>query len=347
MFESRSCPVPRLHYDRVQLVHGAGGLAMSQLIDRLFIDSFADPELAQRDDAAIVSCDAQKLAISTDSFVVDPIFFPGGDIGSLAINGTVNDVAVSGATPLYITVGFIIEEGFSMSELEAVVASMKCAADIAGVRIVAGDTKVVHRGKGDKIFINTTGVGVLDGPALSCHRIEVGDQLIVSGSLGDHGVAVLSRREGLAFETEVVSDCASLVDLIKVAKRAGGQQLHACRDATRGGLTAVLNEFASANHATIAVEESKIPVKNGVRAACEMLGIEPLSVANEGKLVLCVAGDAAARVLAAMRDHDLGQDAEIIGKVTSGDAARVILTTAFGTQRLLDLPVGEPLPRIC
>ncbi|MCB1043126.1 MAG: hydrogenase expression/formation protein HypE [Acidobacteria bacterium] len=337
------CPVPRLKYDQVQMVHGAGGMAMGQLIDDMFLAAFDNPLLRCRDDAAVLP---NQWAVSTDCFVVDPIFFPGGNIGTLAIYGTVNDVAVSGATPRYVTAGFILEEGFSMVDLRVIVASMREAADDAGVQIVAGDTKVVPRGKADKIYINTTGLGILQGPALSVHRIRPGDLLIVSGTLGDHGIAVMSQREGLSFETDVTSDCAALFDLVQLAVDQGKGAVHACRDATRGGLVAVLHEFAQASHTFIQLHEAQIPIRESVRGACEMLGIDAMNVANEGKLVLAIAPEGADAVLRAWQSHPLGRQSAIIGEIHD-EGVGVVINTRFGTQRVLDLPVGEPLPRIC
>ncbi|MCB1051794.1 MAG: hydrogenase expression/formation protein HypE [Acidobacteria bacterium] len=329
------------------MVHGAGGLAMAQLIDHIFLPAFANPDLDLREDATLLSIGAEQIAITTDSFVVDPLFFPGGDIGTLAVNGTVNDLAVRGAKPLYLTAGFILEEGLALEDLKRIVASMSQAARAAGVKWVAGDTKVVPNGKGDKVFINTTGIGSLaTGNALSCHNIKPGDALLVSGCLGDHGIAVLAQRPGLQFDTKIESDCASVVNLVQAVQQAIGPDFHACRDATRGGLTAVLNEFAQASGCSLNIEESAIPVRPAVRSACEMLGLDPFSIANEGKIVLAVAQEAAEKALAVLRVQTLGSDAALIGKATTGPA-EVILKTAFGTHRILDLPVGEPLPRIC
>lgn len=342
------CPLPITGHETVQLAHGSGGKMMNQLIDQLFIWAFDNEHLNQLDDQALLKTTANRLAFSTDSFVVDPIFFPGGDIGELAVNGTVNDVAMCGATPRYLSAGFIIEEGFPLTDLKRIVISMREAARQAGVKIVTGDTKVVNKGQCDKIFINTAGIGLQENDfQISSHNLRPGDNLIVSGSLADHGMAILSRREGLAFETPVQSDTAALNGLIKQILLAGGDAVHAMRDPTRGGLAATLNEFAGNAHVGIKIVQTRVPVKKEVAAACEILGLDPLYVANEGKLVVAVAEARAQAVLEAMQAHDLGADSAIIGKVFSENPGAVHVQTPIGAWRILDMLVGEQLPRIC
>jgi hydrogenase expression/formation protein HypE len=290
----------------------------------------------------------QRLSISTDSFVVDPLFFPGGNIGELAVYGTVNDVAMCGARPLYLAAGFIIEEGFSLDALTRVVIAMRDAAVSCGVTIVTGDTKVVNKGKGDKLFITTTGVGVLEHDfTISGSNLQPGDQIILSGSIAEHGIAVLSQREGLAFETSVISDAASLYPLAQILLTTAGAALHAMRDATRGGVAAVLNEFATGSQVGISVNESSIPVHPAVAGACSLLGLDPLHVANEGKLVAAVNASLAPAALVALRDHPLGVNAAIIGEVRKEDAGVVSLQTVLGSRRIIDIPLAEQLPRIC
>lgn len=304
---------------RIDLSHGAGGRAMAQLIDDLFAVAFDNPYLAQQHDAACIPMDVGqggggRVVVSTDGFVISPLFFPGGDIGSLSVHGTVNDVAMAGARPLYLTVGMIIEEGFPLADLKAIVQSMAAAASSAGVSIVAGDTKVVERGKGDGIFITTTGIGTVpDGVDISANRACPGDAILISGSIGDHGVAVLSKREGLAFETDILSDSAALHGLV-ADMVAAVPDIHVLRDPTRGGLAAVLNEIAMASGVGITIREKAIPMATAVRGACELLGLDPLYVANEGKLVAFCKGEDADRLLTVMRAHPLGRDAAIIGE---------------------------------
>lgn len=342
------CPLPITEQDTVQLAHGGGGKVMNDLIRKLFVWAFDGPELRKLDDAAVVEVDTRRLAVSTDSFVVDPPFFPGGNIGELAVNGTINDISMSGARPLYLTVGFILEEGFPLRDLRTIVESMATLAARIGVRVVTGDTKVVNKGKGDKIFINTTGIGVLeDGVHLSSSRLEPGDRILVSGGIAEHGIAVLSRREGLAFETPVVSDTAPLQDLVRRILEAGGDAVHAMRDPTRGGLAAVLNEFALASEVEIRLHEPAIPVHPGVSGACEILGLDPLHVACEGRLVAAVAPGRAEKVLEAMRAHPRGSGAALIGEVSGTRQGLVTMETAIGGWRIVDLLVSEQLPRIC
>jgi hydrogenase expression/formation protein HypE len=313
----------------------------------LFLPLFSNPVLDRLDDQAIIEIGGARLAFTTDSFVVRPLFFPGGDIGSLAVHGTVNDLAMGGATPLYLSAAFIIEEGFPMESLRRIAASMGRAAAEAGVSIVTGDTKVVERGKGDGVFINTSGIGrVAGGIELSSNSARPGDLVILSGTIGDHGMAIMSSREGLEFETTIASDSASLHQLVAEMLRAS-RGIRCLRDPTRGGLSSTLNEIAAQSHVSIEVEERRIPVREEVRAACELLGLDPLYVANEGKLVAIVAPEGAEDVLAAMRRHPLGKCAAIIGEVAQTHVGLVTSRTAFGSRRILDQLPGEQLPRIC
>jgi hydrogenase expression/formation protein HypE len=332
---------------RVDLSHGSGGRAMAQLIEELFEASFDNPLLSRRNDQACFPVEAGRMVMTTDGFVITPLFFPGGDIGSLAVHGTINDVAMAGAWPLYLAVGMIIEEGFPLAELRAVVGSMAAAARAAGVPIVTGDTKVVERGKADRIFITTTGVGrVPPGVDISADRARPGDRVLLSGSIGDHGVAVLSKREGLAFETEIVSDAAALHTLVAdmVAAVPG---IRAMRDPTRGGVATLLNEIAQESQVGILISEAAIPVAPAVQGACELLGLDPLYVANEGKLVAFCPPEEADRLLAVMRAHPLGRNAAIIGTVIDDPDRFVQMQTGFGGNRLVDWLAGEQLPRIC
>jgi hydrogenase expression/formation protein HypE len=339
----------------IRLAHGAGGQMMNDLIRDVFATPLDNVYLRQMADSAVVesvtrpdrSGRCPRFAISTDSFVVRPLFFPGGDIGSLAVHGTVNDVAMSGARPLWLTAGFILEEGLEMEVLERVVRSMARAARDAGVQVVAGDTKVVERGHGDGIYINTAGVGVvMEGIEVGPDRARPGDSVLVSGTLGDHGIAVLSQREGLAFETELLSDSAALNGLIE-AMLTAAPHTHCMRDPTRGGLAAALNELASASKVGIEIEEAAVPVRPEVAAACEMLGFDPLTVANEGKLIAFVPPEEADAALAALRAHPLGREAARVGVVTGEHAGMVLARTGIGGRRVVDMPLGELLPRIC
>jgi hydrogenase expression/formation protein HypE len=339
----------RLDFSRgvVDMNHGAGGKAMAQLVREMFVERFANAFLDQGNDQALLTPPAGRLAVSTDGFVVSPLFFPGGDIGSLAVHGTVNDVAMSGATPLYLTAAFIIEEGFPLADLARIADSMAAAAKEAGVSVVTGDTKVVERGKGDGVFIATTGIGVVPpGVDPSGDKARPGDVVLVSGSMGDHGVAIMSAREGLSFETDLLSDSAALngmvADIIAVAPG-----VHVLRDPTRGGLSATLNEIAWQSGVGIRLREDDVPVKPEVAAACELLGLDPLNVANEGKLIAICAAEDAGAVLAALRAHPLGADAAIIGEVVADPHHFVQLETAFGGRRIVDWLSGEQLPRIC
>lgn len=329
----------------VEMRHGAGGRDMADLIETLFAASFGGGGV---EDFATLEVPPGRLVVSTDGFVVSPLFFPGGDIGALAVNGTVNDVAMGGARPLALTAGFILEEGLPLADLARIVTSMARAAAAAGVRVIAGDTKVVERGSGDGVFITTTGLGVAPhvGPALSAAAVRPGDAVLVSGSMGDHGVAIMATRAGFDFETEVVSDCAPLADLAQ-ALLAAAPGTRALRDPTRGGLAAVLNEVAQASRLGIVIHEAAVPVSPGVAGACELLGLDPLYVANEGKLVAFVPPDQADLALAALRAHPLGRDAAIIGTTRADADAFVEMETAFGGRRMVDWIAGEQLPRIC
>jgi hydrogenase expression/formation protein HypE len=333
----------------IRLAHGAGGRMMVDLIRDTFAPPLDNEYLRQMADSAILplaTCHL-RFAISTDSFVVRPLFFPGGDIGSLAVHGTVNDVAMSGARPLWLTAGFILEEGLEMDVLERVVRSMAEAAREAGVLVVAGDTKVVERGHGDGIYINTAGVGVvMEGVDVGPDRAQPGDVVLLNGAVGDHGIAVLSQREGLAFETELISDSAPLNGLVE-ALLAAAPHTHCLRDATRGGLAAALNELAWTSNVGIEIEEAAVPVRPAVAAACEMLGFDPLTVANEGKLIAFVPPEEAEAALEALQAHALGQEAARIGAITEEHPGMVLARTPIGGRRVVDMPLGELLPRIC
>ncbi|MCX7887831.1 MAG: hydrogenase expression/formation protein HypE [Verrucomicrobiae bacterium] len=328
--------------DCVLLAHGGGGALMRQLIEGVFAKAFGLKEL---EDSAVVEVGGQRLAFTTDSYVVRPYFFPGGDIGKLAVCGTVNDLAVQGAEPLWMSVGMILEEGLSVADLEKVVASMKTTAEAVGVRIVTGDTKVVERNRCDGIYINTAGVGRVVADVGST-RVRPGDAVIVSGTLGEHGIAVLSRREGMAFETDVISDCAPLWSLVKSLFNSGAE-IHAMRDPTRGGLAATVCDVAAAAAVGIRLRESALPISAEVRGACDLLGLDPLNIASEGKVVVFCRASDAAQVLETMRSHPLGRQAELIGEVTAKPEGMVLLETRIGGQRIVDLPTGEDLPRIC
>jgi len=342
----------RLTADTITLAHGAGGKAMHDLIDDLFAGEFDSAELAGREDQARLEIDAlrqtgARLAFTTDSYVVDPLFFPGGDIGALAVNGTVNDLAVGGAQPLYLSCGMILEEGLPLATLRQVVMSMKKAADRAGVAIVTGDTKVVPRGSADKLFINTAGVGVIPpGREPGAGRARPGDVILINGPIGDHGAAIVDARGELALENSIESDCQALNGLVE-ALFAACPDVRCLRDATRGGLATVLNEFAAASSTAMRIDEQALPVREQVRGVCELLGLDPLYLANEGKLVAVVPPESADRALAALRSHPAGRDAAIIGEVRDAPAGTVVLATAFGGDRLVDMLVGEQLPRIC
>jgi len=332
--------------DKILLAHGSGGRLAHDIIRNSLLPALSNPVLARLDDAAVLE-PAGRLAFTTDSYVVQPIFFPGGDIGKLAVCGTVNDLAMVGAVPHYLSLAFIIEEGLPLSELEKIVYSVKEAAKAAGVAVVAGDTKVVNRGTADKLFINTAGIGTIpDEVDISGHNARPGDMLILSGTVGDHGIVVLSQREGLNFATELKSDCAPLNGLV-AEMLAASQNIHCLRDPTRGGLATTLNEIAEQSDVSIRIYEDKIPVREEVSSACEMLGLDPLYVANEGKLIATVSPDNAKKVLEQMKKHQYGRDAAIIGEVKEENPGRVVMKTGLGTTRIIDMLVGEPLPRIC
>lgn len=331
----------------VQLDQGSGGRATHELVGGLFVEAFRNDFLLELNDSALVRLDGGRVAMTTDSYVVDPILFPGGNIGSLAVHGTVNDLAMRGARPLYLTAGFILEEGLSMGTLREVVLAMGQAAREAGVLIVAGDTKVVPRGKADKIFINTAGVGVVPaGVDVAGQNARPGDAVLINGTIGDHGMAVLCRREGLAFENEILSDSASLHELVATMLDAC-PGIHVLRDPTRGGVATTLNEIALQSSVGIRLFEEALPVRDDVAGACELLGLDPLYVANEGKVLACVPGEKAEEILRIMREHPLGTLARCIGEVTEDDPGRVFLRTRIGGHRLVDMLRGEQLPRIC
>ena len=333
-------------HDKILLAHGSGGKMAHELITGSFIRELSNPLLATMDDSAVMHFSG-KLAFTTDSYVVSPIFFPGGDIGKLAVCGTVNDLSMSGAKPLYLSLAFIIEEGLSYDDLAKVVASVKAAVGEAGVQIVTGDTKVVHRGSADKLFINTSGIGVIpDGVDISGSNAKPGDVVILSGTIGDHGIAVLSKREGLSFSTTLQSDCAPLGSLVADMLKAS-RKINCLRDPTRGGLATTLNEMAQQSEVGIRIDEEAIPVREEVMAACELLGLDPLYIANEGKLIAIVPPSDAKAVLKAMRRHPYGKNAAIIGKVTDEKPGRVVMNTNIGSSRIVDMLTGDPLPRIC
>lgn len=346
-----TCPLPLRDYPQIVIGHGGGGKLSTELVEHLFLPAFGNDMLAKLGDAALLAGSPTlppgRLAMTTDGFVVRPLFFPGGCIGDLAVNGTVNDLAVSGAEPLALSVSFILEEGLPLAQLGQIVQAMAAAARVAGVPIVTGDTKVVERGHGDGCYITTTGLGVVrPGVDLGPDRIRPGDAVILSGTVGNHGVAILSVREGLEFETVITSDTAALNGLVAVMLRTC-PRIRAMRDPTRGGLAATLNEFAMRSKVGITIDEEAVPIDEQVRGACELLGLDPLLVANEGKLVAVVPSDDAPELVAAMRTHPLGQRACIIGTVTDQWAGMVLARTAVGGQRVVTLPIGEQLPRIC
>ncbi|MGC9195419.1 MAG: hydrogenase expression/formation protein HypE [Syntrophobacteraceae bacterium] len=331
----------------IQLDQGSGGRAMHELIDSLFLSAFENPLILERNDSAVFEIPGGRLAMTTDSYVIDPLFFPGGDIGSLAVHGTVNDLAMRGAKPLYLTAGFILEEGLCLSDLERVVASMAGAAREAGVQVVAGDTKVVPRGKADKLFINTAGIGIVpEGRDIAGANARPGDLVLINGTIGDHGMAVLCKREGLEFENEIQSDSAALNGLIELMLEAY-PGIHVLRDPTRGGVATTLNEIAEQSGVGIRLFEEKLPVRADVLGACELLGLDPLYVANEGKVLVIVPAEGAEAVVCAMKSHPLAKSCSIMGEVVSDDPGRVLLRTGIGGWRIVDMLRGEQLPRIC
>ena len=332
--------------EKILLTHGSGGKLAHELVEKSFVKAFDNPLLAKLDDSAVIDFSG-RLAFTTDSYVVSPIFFPGGDIGKLAVCGTVNDLAMCGAKPLYLSLSFIIEEGLPQSELKKIVESVQQAAQEAGVKIVTGDTKVVHRGSADELFINTAGIGIIpEGVDISGSNATPGDKVLLSGPIGDHGIAVLSRREGLSFSTQLKSDCAPLNGLVDEMLNASSN-IHCLRDPTRGGLATTLNEMAKQSKVSIRIEEEKVPVRDEVLAACEMLGFDPLYIANEGRLVAIVPAEDTDKVLKAMRRNHYGKEASLIGEVSANNPGRVVMRTTIGASRIVDMMVGDPLPRIC
>jgi hydrogenase expression/formation protein HypE len=341
-----SCPLPITQHKTIVLGHGSGGRLTAQLVRDLFLPAFDNPALRKLDDQAVVEVGTESIALTTDSFVVTPLFFPGGDIGKLAVNGTVNDLAMSGARPLFLSAAFIMEEGLPLEELSRITQSMAVAAAEAGVTIVTGDTKVVNRGSADKLFITTAGVGLIrGGVSVSVTNAKPGDGVIVSGTIGDHGMAVWATREGLEFEGSILSDTAPLNALVDAMMQAG--EIHALRDPTRGGLGTSLCEIAAASSTGIEIDANSIPVREDVKAACETLGMDPLFVANEGKLVAMASESSAAAVLEVMRRMPYGRDARVIGRVVADHPGMVLLKTEVGGSRIVDLPFVEQLPRIC
>ncbi len=342
-----TCPLPLRDYPNVVLGHGGGGKLSAELVEHLFLPAFRNDALAALGDAAVVPALPGRLAMTTDSFVVRPLFFPGGCIGDLAVNGTVNDLAVSGATPRYLTAGFILEEGLPLAALGSIVERMAAAARAAGVAIISGDTKVVERGHGDGVFITTAGLGVVpEGVVLGPNLARPGDAVIVSGAIGNHGIAIMSVREGLDFETVIESDTAPLNDLV-AAMLAACPDIRAMRDPTRGGVAATLNEIAGRSQVGIAIDESHLPIDAQVRAACDLLGLDPLLVANEGILIAIVPSASAEKLVAVMRQHRNGPRATVIGSITHQHPGLVVGRTAVGGRRVVTLPIGEQLPRIC
>jgi hydrogenase expression/formation protein HypE len=341
------CPIPIKEYPQVLLAHGGGGSLMQQLIEKMFKSAFRNDLLDGGHDSACLDLPSGRLAMTTDSYVISPLFFPGGDIGSLAIHGTVNDLAMAGARPLYLSAGFILEEGLPMDTLWRIVSSMAAAAQAAGVRIVTGDTKVVDRGKGDGVFINTAGIGVREHEtAISPQMIRAGDAILVSGDVGRHGIAIMAVREGLEFETEIESDSAPIAEPA-LSLLDAGVNVHCMRDVTRGGLASVLNELAQSSGQGILIDEAAVPVREDVKGACEILGFDPLYVACEGRFAAFVSAADADRALEVMRRHSLGEGAAIIGRVRADNPGRVVMKSRLGTSRIVSMLSGEQLPRIC
>jgi hydrogenase expression/formation protein HypE len=342
-----SCPIPISQYPHVLMAHGGGGKLMHQLIGKMFLSAFNNPLLVTQHDSAVVEMTGKKLAFTTDSYVVRPLFFPGGDIGSMAVHGTVNDLAMSGARPVYLSAAFIIEEGLPMDTLWRVVCSMRDAVQRCGVQIITGDTKVVDKGKGDGLFINTAGIGVVEHKQkIAPQNVLPGDAVLVSGDLGRHGMAIMAVREGLQFESTIESDSAPVHEIVLELLKAG-IEIHCLRDLTRGGLASALNEIAEAAGVKIAVDEKSVPVREDVHAACEMLGLDPLHVACEGRFAAFIAAKDAERALKIMRGHAMGAGSAAIGRVAESSAPLVTLKSAIGASRILDMPSGEQLPRIC
>lgn len=351
-FNNWTCPLPLRDYPKIVLGHGGGGKLSSELVENLFLPVFSNETLAELSDAAALDvagllAEGGRLSYSTDSFVIKPLFFRGGNIGNLAVNGTVNDVAMAGAKPLFLSAGFIIEEGFEIESLGRIVQTMGGAAQTAGVKIVTGDTKVVDKGKGDGLFINTSGLGIIPPDInLAPQLARPGDRVIVSGEIGVHGVAIMSEREGLEFDAPIESDCANLNFLVEDIL-AATKRVRVLRDPTRGGIASALNEIARASETGIVLDEKTVPVPTVVSSACEFLGLDPFYVANEGKLLAIVPADKAEKVLEAMRKNERGEKAAIIGEVVADHPGMVVATTAFGATRVVDMQLGEQLPRIC
>ena len=344
---SWTCPLPLRDYPNIVLGHGGGGKLSAELVENLFLPAFRNSVIENLGDSAVLRVPAGRLAFSTDTYVVHPLFFPGGSIGDLAVNGTVNDLAMSGARPAYLSAGFIIEEGLPMTTLAQIVECMRAAADKAGVQIVTGDTKVVEKGHGDGCYINTAGIGIVpEGRDVGPARAKVGDAIIVSGTIGDHGMAIMSVREGLEFDTIIQSDSAALHDLVEAIFTASNG-IHVLRDPTRGGLASSLNEIAAQSQVGMALNEEKLPVKPDVQSACELLGMDPIYIANEGKLIAIVSQSEGQAVLHAMRRHPLGVDSEIIGVVVSERPGMVTVKTKIGGTHVIPMQIGEQLPRIC
>lgn len=347
-----TCPLPLKNYPTIVMGHGSGGKMMSDLIKHMFLPLFDNPILSQMGDSAMLDLPltdkrSSRIAFSTDSFVVSPLVFPGGDIGELAVYGTINDLAMSGARPAYLSAGFILEEGLSLELLGRITTSLANACRESGVELVAGDTKVVNKGHGDGLYINTTGIGVIPaGVNIAPNQAKGGDIVLVNGTLGDHGMAIMSVREGLAFETEIKSDTSPLNGLVGEMLEVT-KAIHCLRDATRGGLAAALNELAGSSHVGIVIEEEQIPIRQDVQSACEMLGLDPIYTANEGKLVAIVPADKSDEILQVMQAHPLGKEARMIGKVVAEHPGHVVAKTRIGGTRVIDLPAGELLPRIC
>ncbi len=342
-----NCPVPIAARDSILLGHGSGGRMSGDLLRNFLLPALRNPVLERLDDQAVVDIGGSRIAFTTDSFVVKPLFFPGGDIGTLAVNGTVNDLAMGGAEPLFLSLALILEEGFRFDALQRVLESIRVAAALAGVVVVTGDTKVVEKGSGDGLFVNTSGIGLVSsGVRLSADQARPGDRVLLSGSIGDHGITILSQREGLQFEGPVASDTAALHTLVADMLRASSE-IRCLRDPTRGGVSSSMNEIAAQSRVGIELEESAIPVRDEVRGACELLGLDPLYIANEGKLIAIVAPAAAGKILEAMQRHPLGSNACTIGTVTDSHPGMVTMRTRFGTSRIVDLLSGDQLPRIC
>ncbi len=346
-FEGWVCPMPLRRYPNIIMGHGGGGKLSAELVEHLFLPAFRNEQLEDLGDAAVFDLPGSRLAMSTDSFVVQPIFFPGGNIGDLAINGTVNDISMSGAKPLYLSVGFIIEEGLAMSDLGRIVDSMAAAAAKAGVSLITGDTKVVDKGHGDGVYINTSGIGIIPaGLAIGPNQARPGDVVILSGTIGDHGMAIMSVREGLAFDSPIVSDTAALNGLIAEMLHVC-PEIHVLRDPTRGGVASSLNEIAQRSGVGIVLDELKIPVNQAVHSACELLGMDPIYVANEGKLVAIVPPEKAVDLVAVMRAHELGRETAVIGQVVAQHSGMLVAKTGLGGTRVVSMQIGEQLPRIC